>query len=88
MTGDKPSRRDALALGAMAAAGALAASGLPARATPERRDAAIRAFAGEAAIRPGRVTVDIGQRFALADARAAHGAIESRKTTGSTVLIP
>jgi NADPH2:quinone reductase len=30
----------------------------------------------------------IGQRFALADAAAAHRALEARRTTGSTVLIP
>ena len=30
----------------------------------------------------------IGQRFALADAAEAHRALESRATTGSTVLIP
>lgn len=30
----------------------------------------------------------IGQRFALADAEAAHRALESRKTTGSSILIP
>lgn len=30
----------------------------------------------------------IGQRFALADAAEAHRALESRKTTGSSILIP
>jgi NADPH:quinone reductase len=30
----------------------------------------------------------IGQRFALADAAAAHRALESRQTTGTTILIP
>src|SRR5215208_3429155 len=34
----------------------------------------------------GRLTPVIGQRFALADAAAAHEAIESRATTGKTVL--
>ena len=36
----------------------------------------------------GKVKVDIGQRFPLAEAAAAHEALEGRKTTGSTVLIP
>src|SRR5215207_9219118 len=36
----------------------------------------------------GRLTPVIGQRFALADAAAAHEAIESRATTGKTVLRP
>ena len=35
----------------------------------------------------GAVRVDIAQRFALADARQAHEALEGRRTTGSTVLI-
>jgi NADPH2:quinone reductase len=36
----------------------------------------------------GMVKVEIGQRFALADAAEAHRALESRQTTGSTILIP
>lgn len=36
----------------------------------------------------GRLTPVVGQRFALADAAAAHEAIESRATTGKTVLRP
>ena len=34
----------------------------------------------------GDVKIRIDQRFALADARAAHEALEGRKTTGQTVL--
>ena len=34
----------------------------------------------------GTVKIEIGQRFALADAAEAHRALESRQTTGSTVL--
>ncbi len=34
----------------------------------------------------GRLKVEIGQRFALADAAAAHVALEAGKTTGATVL--
>ena len=36
----------------------------------------------------GAVKVRIGQRFPLADAAVAHEALESRRTTGSTVLTP
>jgi NADPH:quinone reductase len=39
-------------------------------------------------LRRGVVTVDIGQRFALKDAADAHRALESRATTGSTILLP
>jgi NADPH:quinone reductase len=35
----------------------------------------------------GRLQVDIGARFALRDAAQAHAALESRVTTGSTVLL-
>jgi NADPH2:quinone reductase len=34
----------------------------------------------------GPVRIPINQRFALADAAAAHRALEARQTTGSTVL--
>ncbi len=36
----------------------------------------------------GVVTARIGQRFALSDAAEAHRALEGRRTTGSTVLLP
>jgi NADPH2:quinone reductase len=36
----------------------------------------------------GKVQVQIGQRFPLIDAADAHRAIESRATSGSTILIP
>lgn len=39
-------------------------------------------------MRRGVVKAVIGQRFALADAAKAHRALEGRKTTGSTVLLP
>ena len=39
-------------------------------------------------IASGAVRVDIGQRFALADVRQAHEALEGRRTVGSTVLLP
>lgn len=36
----------------------------------------------------GAVKVEVGQEFALADARKAHEALEGRATVGSTLLIP
>jgi NADPH:quinone reductase len=36
----------------------------------------------------GKVRVEIGQRFKLADARKAHEALEGRETLGATVLLP
>ena len=36
----------------------------------------------------GALRVDINQRFALADAAEAHRALEGRRTTGATVLMP
>lgn len=39
-------------------------------------------------IRRGVVAATIGQRFALADAAEAHQALEGRRTTGSTILLP
>jgi NADPH2:quinone reductase len=47
--------------------------------------------AGEAlfgAIAAGQIKVHIGQRFALEDAAEAHRALEGRRTTGSSVLLP
>lgn len=36
----------------------------------------------------GRVRIDIGQTFPLAEARAAHAAMEGRETIGASLLIP
>ena len=36
----------------------------------------------------GRIVSEPQQEFALADAAQAHRALESRKTMGSTVLVP
>jgi len=36
----------------------------------------------------GRIASEPKQQFALADAADAHRALESRKTTGATVLVP
>jgi NADPH2:quinone reductase len=41
-----------------------------------------------AAVLSGEIKVEIGKTFALADAAEAHRALESRQTTGSTVLLP
>jgi len=55
-------------------------------ATPdEMRASAARLFG---LIGEGKLQVRIGERFPLTDAADAHRAIESRATTGSTVLIP
>jgi NADPH2:quinone reductase len=40
------------------------------------------------ALRDGVISADINQTFPLSDAAAAHTALEARKTTGQTVLIP
>lgn len=36
----------------------------------------------------GKVKIEIGQRYKLADAQQVHKDLESRKTTGATVLVP
>ena len=53
--------------------------------TAELDAAAARLFE---AMERGAVRADIGQRFPLAEARAAHEALEGRRTTGATVLEP
>jgi NADPH2:quinone reductase len=55
-------------------------------ATPaEREAAAARLFA---MIGSGKVPIEIGQTFPLTDAAEAHRALEQRRTTGSTILLP
>lgn len=39
-------------------------------------------------VKSGKVRIPVNQRYALADAALAHSDLESRKTTGSTVLLP
>jgi NADPH2:quinone reductase len=51
----------------------------------ERAAAAARLFA---MIGSGKVAIAIGQTFPLADAAEAHRALEQRRTTGSTILLP
>jgi len=53
--------------------------------TPEMDEAAEALFT---VMKSGAVAVQVGQRFALADAADAHRALEGRQTTGSTLLIP
>jgi NADPH2:quinone reductase len=36
----------------------------------------------------GAVKINVNQRFALKDAAEAHRALEARRTTGSTILLP
>lgn len=55
-------------------------------ATPEERAAGVaRLFE---LVASGVLTVEIGQRFALEDAAAAHRAIEAGETMGATLLVP
>jgi NADPH2:quinone reductase len=41
-----------------------------------------------AVVASGAVRVEVRQTFPLAEAAAAHRALEARETTGSTVLLP
>jgi len=51
----------------------------------ERRDGGERLWT---MIREGKVKIDIGSRYQLTDAAKAHADLETRKTTGSVLLIP
>lgn len=51
----------------------------------ERAQGAARVFE---MIGSGKVTVHIGQRYALSDAAKAHEDLEAGRTTGSTILLP
>lgn len=53
--------------------------------TPELDASAAALFA---VIASGAVNIQVGQKFALQDARKAHEALEARETSGSTLLIP
>ena len=57
---------------------------------PVRRGPALAASFGRlfGAVADGALAVDIGHRFALADAAEAHGLIESRGSVGKIVLVP
>lgn len=56
--------------------------------TAKRAD--LEALGGElfAVVLAGKVKVEVNQRYALKDAAQAHIDLESRKTTGSTILLP
>jgi NADPH2:quinone reductase len=56
--------------------------------TATREDLETAAFGLFDAVTSGKVKIDIGQSYPLADAAQAHRDLEGRKTTGSTVLIP
>jgi NADPH2:quinone reductase len=53
--------------------------------TEELDESAVALFA---VLESGAVKIDIGQTFPLAQAQAAHEALEGRRTTGATLLIP
>ncbi|WP_375457675.1 SoxY-related AACIE arm protein [uncultured Enterovirga sp.] len=74
-------RRSALAL----TGGALMASTRSVQATPETRDAAIRDFAGEAAIRTGRVLVDVPALVENGNAASLTVTVESPMTEADHV---
>ena len=56
--------------------------------TATREELLLSANAVFEKVTSGKVKVNVGQTFALADAAAAHRALEARQTTGSTVLLP
>lgn len=56
--------------------------------THKRADLERGAAALWGAMRSGAVKADVRQRFALKDAAEAHRALEARKTTGATILLP
>ena len=55
-------------------------------ATPSELDASAGALFGM--IAAGKLRIEIGQRFKLADARKAHEALEARETIGASLLVP
>ncbi len=62
----------------------------PSLATYTAKRADLETVAGELfdVVSKGAVRIEVNQTFPLKDAAAAHIALESRKTTGSTVLVP
>ncbi len=56
--------------------------------TAKREDLVASAEALFDVVRKGAVKIEVNQRFALKDAAEAHRALEARRTTGSTVLLP
>ena len=62
----------------------------PTLATYVARRADLEATAGDLfdVVASGKVKIGIGRRYALKDAAAAHRDLESRSTTGASVLVP
>jgi NADPH2:quinone reductase len=56
--------------------------------TRDRAELELRAGAVLDAVAAGRLRVRIGARFPLAEAAAAHRALEGRRTTGKVLLVP
>jgi NADPH2:quinone reductase len=56
--------------------------------TAKREDLELSAAGLFEVVANGAVQIRVNQRFALKDAAEAHRALEARKTTGSTVLLP
>jgi NADPH2:quinone reductase len=56
--------------------------------TAKREDLEYCANALFEVVAKGAVKINVNQRFALKDAAEAHRALEARKTTGSTILLP
>jgi sulfur-oxidizing protein SoxY len=75
------SRREVLVLGAGMSAMVVA----PAVATPEERDRAIRAFAGEAQVREGRVSLDLPALVENGNSAPLTVTVESPMTEGEHV---
>jgi NADPH2:quinone reductase len=80
---------DAFNIGILAAKGSLYVT-RPTLFTHIGDDATLRSMARNlfAVVKSGAVKIPVNHRFALKDAAEAHRALEGRKTTGSTVLIP
>ncbi len=76
-------------LGILSAKGSLFLT-RPSLATYTAKPEDLRASADDLfeAVRSGAVKIRVNQTFPLKEARAAHEALEGRRTTGSTVLIP
>ncbi|MEY3201213.1 MAG: hypothetical protein RIR70_763 [Pseudomonadota bacterium] len=56
--------------------------------TAKRADLLASAQALFEVVLAGKVKIEVNQRYALAEAAAAHRDLEDRKTTGSTILLP
>ncbi|MBP0495201.1 quinone oxidoreductase family protein [Pararoseomonas indoligenes] len=76
-------------LGILAAKGSLFVT-RPTLATHTAKRADLLAMADElfSVVRSGQVKIEINQTYALRDAATAHRDLESRKTTGSSLLVP